>query len=343
MVHPIVCGLFVSSMFASGLLADERQVFSARASEIDPRCKAYPELGFLLEDKKGKPADRQVASVDRSVTSRGRLVIWLMAPNDAFFERLNAYGLHVIQPHYARHWFGLKCQQNPVGEHCRGNLRLEAATGEDFSDEAEIAKPDGMMERSHQFVRWLAKKDPDGGWEQFLGAEGLDWEKVIVAGCSHGSTTAARFAKHVKVARVVGFSGPRDQFQAWQSLPSSTPENRYFMFTHVLDDGWVGDHYCRSWQMLGLCEFGPIVNVETARPPFGHTRRLVTDFDVGGDAKLAHNAVLPRSKAKKTAAGEWGHDEVWRYLFTHPVDQVGDPVPPETDCELDLRNHPPKP
>ena len=318
---------------------------SERASVIDPRCKAYPELGFLLETDEGKPADRQVASVDPAVESRGRLVIWLMAPKDELFELLNGYGLHVIQPHYARHWFGLKCQEQPVGEHSRGNLRLEAATGEDFSDEVDLAKPDGMMERSHQFVRWLSKKHPEGDWDQFLAADGsgLDWEKVIVSGASHGSTTAARFAKHVKVARVVGFCGPRDQFQAWQGLPSATPENRYFMFSHVLDDGWVGDHYCRSWRMLGLGDFGPIVNVEDAKPPFRDTRRLVTDFDVGGSAQVAHGAVVPGPKAKKTESGGWAHDEVWRYLFTHPVERVGDPVAAEADCELDLRNHPPKP
>ena len=31
-----------------------------------------------------------------------------------------------------------------------------------------------------------------------------------------------RFAKHQKVAREVAFSGPRDQLESWQSLPSAT-------------------------------------------------------------------------------------------------------------------------
>ena len=98
---------------------------------------------------------------------------------------------------------------------------MEAATGEDFSEAINIPKPDGMTERAFQFVKWLAKENPQGQWNQFLTADrkGLRWEDVIMAGISHGSTTAARFAIHQKVDRVVLFSGPRDQLQNWYSLP----------------------------------------------------------------------------------------------------------------------------
>lgn len=317
----------------------QRYKLQARASGLDPKCRAHPEIDFLLEDEDGQPGDVQQASVDTRVAPRGELVIWLMSANDQLFEELNGMGLHVIQPHYARHWFSLCCRDSPVGEECRGNIRLEAATGEDFSEEVTISKPDGMMERSHQLVRWLARENPEGHWEQFLAADGsgLRWEKVIVAGISHGSTTAARFAKHVKVSRVVAFSGPRDQYQSWQALPSVTPRNRYFGFTHVLDGGWIGDHYCRSWELLGMGEFGPIVNVEQMDAPYGNTRRLVTDVDVGGDSKRAHGAVVPGRGALRDAEGGFGHREVWRYLFTHPVELVGEAVPSDGSCVLDQR------
>lgn len=311
----------------------------ARASEIDSRVKSHPDINFLIESKDGKPADYQNASVDTRVASRGRLVIWLMGHNEALFDRLNSYGLHAIQVHYARAWFSICCQEKPVGEHCRGNLRLEAATGEDFSDEVEIPKPDGMMERAYQFVKWLANENPEGNWDQFLtqDGKGLQWEKVILSGSSHGSTTASRFAKHVKVARVVALCGPRDQYQVWQSLPSATPANRYFAFSHVLDGGWTADHYCRSWELMGLNRYGPIVNVDHVPPPYKNTRRLITDFDVGGDAKRAHSSVQPGSRAyKNKQTGALMHEPVWRYMYTHPVDVVGDPVPRDDDC---LKQH----
>jgi hypothetical protein len=313
---------------------------SARASVIDPRVKSHPEINFLIETASGKPADIQKAAVDTRVAPQGKLVIWLMSHNQALFDRVTSYGLHAIQIQYARSWFSICCQENPVGPHCRGNIRLEAATGEDFSDEVQIPKPDGMMERAYQFVKWLKRENPEGNWGQFLTADGtgLNWEKVIVSGSSHGSTTAARFAKYVKVSRVVALCGPRDQYQSWQALPSATPPNRYFGFSHVLDGGWKADHYCRSWELLGLNQFGPIVNVDKVKPPYKNTRRLITDFDVGGNEKTAHSSVQPGSRAyKDKRTGQYMHEAVWRYLYTHPVDVVGTPVPADKDCQKNQR------
>ena len=86
-----------------------------------------------------------------------------------------------------------------------------------------------------------------------------------------------------------------------------------------------------------MLEFGPIVNVEEAGPPYGNTRRLVTDFDVGGDANRAHGAVVPGKGAKKDPNGGYGHREVWRYLFTHPVEEVGERVRHDDSCAMDQR------
>ncbi len=312
---------------------------TARASVINPQAKEHPEIDFVFNDAKGKPQDIQHAVVDTRVPPRGQLVIWMMGHNQGLFERISSYGLHGIQVHYANRWFGKidgKVRDDGVS---LGKIRLEAATGEDHSSIVDIPKPDGMQSRALHFVQWLAKKNPEGKWDQFLNADQNDlrWEKVIMAGSSHGSTTSGRFAKHQKVARVVMFCGPRDQLDSWQGLPSATPANRYFGFSHVLDGGWSGDHYCRSWQMLGLAEYGPIVHVDRAAAPFGNTRRLITDADVGNNANRAHSSVTPGGAAVKDDKGVYIHESVWRYLFTHPVDQVGQPVPADPDCKMDLR------
>ena len=322
-----------------------RYDFTARASEIDPRTKEHPEIDFVFS-KKDKPSDIQHANVDTRVAPRGRLVVWLMGYSAPLFERANSYGLHAIQVSYANGWFGkFGKEPPPADDKFLGKIRLEAATGEDFSDAISIPKPDGMMERAFQFVKWLSEQNPQGRWDQFIAKDGkgLDWEKVIISGSSHGSTTSARFAKQVKVDRVVMFCGPRDQYETWQALPSATPANRFFAFSHVLDGGWTGGHYCRSWEMLGLHQFGPIVNVDVTKPPYGGTRRLVTNADVKDDDKRAHSSVVPGGAAVKDAEGRFVHEDVWRYLFTHSVDEAGQPVAPDPGCEKDLRNHPKKP
>jgi len=318
----------------------KRYDLAARASQIDPRAKEHPEVGFVFE-KEGKPADTEKASVDTRVAPQGRLVIWLMGHNQTHFDRISGYGLHAIQVHYANGWFGKLSKETPPGDDLwLSKIRLEAAIGEDVSPAINIPKPDSIMERSYQFVKWLEKESPQGNWGQFLTADGkgLQWEKVILSGASHGSTTAARFAKHTKVDRVVMFCGPRDQLEAWQKLPSATSENRFFGFSHVLDGGWSGDHYCRSWIMLGLNNFGPVVDIGEAKPPYGHTRRLVTAADVGGNAEKAHSCVTPGKNSPKDKDGNFLFEDVWRYLYTHPVEEAGDPVKPEADCRLDLRN-----
>jgi hypothetical protein len=316
----------------------QRYELTARASEIDPRAKPHPEIDFVFE-KGGKPADVENASVDTRVAPQGKLVIWLMGYSAPLFERVNSYGIHAIRVHYANGWFGKFGNTSPGDDgQLLGKIRLEAATGEDFSPLVEIPKPDGMMERSVQFVKWLAKENPQSGWDYFLapGGNALRWDRVIISGSSHGSTTAARFAKHVKVDRVVMFCGPRDQLETWQALPSATPANRYFGFSHVLDGGWTGVHYCRSWEMLGLHQFGPIVAVDKAKPPYGNTRRLTTDADVKGDAKRAHSSVTPGGAAVKDASGKFIHEDVWRYLFNQPVEKTGEPVPHDPNCKMDL-------
>lgn len=314
----------------------QRYDLSARASELDPRTRPHPEINFVFE-KDGKPADVQRAAVDTRVESRGQLVIWLMGYNQELFNRLTGYGLHAIQVHYANGWFG-QLSRNPPDDQHLGRIRLEAATGTDVSDAIDIPHADGMTQRALHFVKWLAKTNPQGGWQQFLTADGNDlvWEKVIIAGSSHGSTTSARFALHQKVGRVVMFSGPRDQLENWYTLPSATPKNRFFGFTHVLDTGWIGDHYCRSWELLGLNEFGPVVNVDETPYPYGNSRRLITNADVNRNKDRAHSASVPGRAAVKDAAGQMIHEQVWRYLFLHPVEEVGEPVPQDDNCRKDL-------
>jgi len=311
---------------------------SARASEIDSRVKAHPEINFFLE-KDGKPADLERAAVDTRVHSEGRLVIWLMGYNQELAERCAGYGLNFIQVHYANGWFGKLSPKAGEDDQFLGNIRLEAATGQDVSPAVEIPRPDSVAERAIQFVNYLAKKNPQGHWGQFLTSDKKDllWDKVTLAGSSHGSTTSARFAKEQRVDRVVLFCGPRDQLEVWQALPSATPANRYFAFSHILDGGWTGDHYCRSWELLGLHEYGPIIDVDKVPAPFQNTRRLITGADVGGNAKRAHSSVVPGRSAVKDKSGHYIHEAVWKYLFMHPVAEVGEKTAEDPSCRKDLR------
>ena len=48
--------------------------------------------------------------------------------------------------------------------------------------------------------------------------------------------------------------------------------------------------------------------------------------------KRAHSSVQPGNAAAKNAKGEFLHEAVRKYLFTHPVDHVGAAVSLAADC-----------
>lgn len=316
--------------------------FSARASVVDPRAKAYPQIDFHLE-KDGKPVDLGHACRRPDVPMRGKLVVWFMGHSPELFHFLADEGFHVLRVHYANGWFNRFGKEPPPEDrYTLGKIRLEAATGEDFSELVSIDRPDGLAERVGQFLGWLEQQDPEGHWGEYLqsdpkNSKQLLWDRVILSGASHGATTSARFALHQKVDRVVMFCGPRDQYELWQGLPSATPKERFFGFSHVLDTGWSGDHYCRSWELLGLQAYGPIVDVDKQQPPYGHTRRLITEAQVGGDEKRAHSCVTPGKAAVRDADGNYLHKDVWKYLFTHPVEAIGQPVASDPSCQRELQ------
>jgi len=158
-IHIFLIGL---ATLANGQGPSQLQELSVRASEINPNARDHPKIRFIFKDEKGKVLDLQHAVVDASVPARGRLVIWLMGHNKELSGFLGSLGFHYIQPHYANRWFSTVPKEiHDTGE-CLGNIRLEAATGEDHSPLVNIPKPDGLATRSLHFVKWLVKNHPEG-------------------------------------------------------------------------------------------------------------------------------------------------------------------------------------
>ena len=133
---------------------------SVRASEINPDASEHPEINYTFAKAKGKFQDMQHAIVDTRVPPHDHLVIWLMSYNAELSEYLAGLGLHLIQPHYANRWFSTVPKETHDTGECLGNIRLEAATGQDHSALVDIPKADGLVARSLTFVKWLAKENP---------------------------------------------------------------------------------------------------------------------------------------------------------------------------------------
>ena len=219
------------------------------------------------------------ASVDTRVKPRGKLVIWLMGHSPALFERINSYGLHAIQVHYANGWFGKFGKDSPGDDgKFLGKIRLEAATGENFSDVVDIPHPDGMMERAFQFVKWARQREPAGRLGHFSHADqrGLRWDRVIIAGSSHGSTTAAPFRQaSARGSRGDVFAGRATSTRPGRPCPRPRPPTvTSASATSSMAAGRATTTAARG--TAGLHQFGPIVDVDEAKPPYDNTRRLIS-------------------------------------------------------------------
>jgi hypothetical protein len=58
---------------------------------------------------------------------------------------------------------------------------------------------------------------------------------------------------------------------------------------------------------------------------------------VKGDDKRAHGIVSPGSSSAKGTDGKFLYEPVWKYLFTHPVEETGQPVPADPGCKMVLK------
>ena len=67
----------------------------------------------------------QHAMMDKHVSSRDHLVIWLMSYNAELSEYLAVLGLYFIQPHYAKRWFSTVSKET----HDSGRLPREHPPG----------------------------------------------------------------------------------------------------------------------------------------------------------------------------------------------------------------------
>jgi hypothetical protein len=92
-----------------------------------------------------------------------------------------------------------------------------------------------------------------------------------------------------------------------------TPSDRYYAFGHTADE------FC-NWELqwkavgLGLTDFGPIVDVDKATPPYGGSHLLMTSAPKVGVA--ATNVWMPVSDGftPRTSTGQAVFAPVWQYM-----------------------------
>lgn len=273
----------------------KRHDFTFKANDADPAAKQS--LG------------NQGAYLDTGVKSKGKLVVYLHGASDAALTNctngevanvVTAMGYHLFTPCYNSYYGVDKCKDDI------GGCRLEAFEGVDHTPVIDIAPADAIEPRIVAAMKYLKTKYPGGDWGYFLDGDKPRWSDIIIAGISHGASSAGIIGKVRATERVVMLSGPLDTKQAWLSMTSLTPVDRVFGFTHTADPQHPG--HLEAFETMKLP--GTPTSVDGAKSPYGGSHRLQTSAATSD----GHSSTQPGGSSPKSG-GMYVFLPVWKYLF----------------------------
>jgi hypothetical protein len=206
-----------------------------------------------------------------------------------FLRVARASGYHVLALDY---WnTGLSVQKTcGTNARCYGQVqrnRLDGARPGQFS---AVNRANSIVTRLTAALTRLDAKDPTGGWHRFIGAKGIRWNRIVVAGHSQGGGESAYIAHVHRVMGALMFSSPVDSDHhvdaAWMARPGATPASRLYGFVDT------GDMFYRrvvaSWRAMGMNAL-PSHEIVTRRrlggPDASHLRDITDETPVGPDGK----------------------------------------------------------
>ncbi len=281
-----------------------------RPQKLDPAADKYQEVQYAY--RTGDPP------------TSDKLVVYLVGANGKpvgsrpMLQLLARLGFRVVCPMYATDYniVRLCAREGGADEDCHKKARLEAFEGSDLSPHIEISRANSAEERVARFIADLAKTDRDGGWGAFLDGDKPKWSQMIVAGHSHGASSAGLIGKVRRVHRVVMLSGPfdnrDDQPVSWTRMDSVTPLDRFFGFSHAKEE--QHQVHLKDWEAMKLGTLGAPASVDDGKPPFGDSHQLVTALPPQGNAS-PHGTTTAGPATPRNPDGTYRFEPVWKYLF----------------------------
>lgn len=184
-----------------------------------------------------------LALVDPAADPNGYLLVSLGGTNSLpqdflAFDRLAAQqGYSVVGLDYPNTVITTACKTSLQPDPCT-LFRREIVSGEQVSDLVQVDQHNSIENRLEALLRYQAQHDPEH-FADFIGPDGVQWEKIVVVGHSQGSGHAAFLAKKHPMKAAILLAGPQDTTAAgpasWLSAPSQTPADDYLSFLHQDD------------------------------------------------------------------------------------------------------------
>ena len=275
----------------------------------NPQLYTFSFKAAVADSDAGLWQGNEQAALDTRVAAVGKLVVYLhgaeQMPSNCGGAAHNAFlasrGFHVVSPCYpADYGVGVCC--NDIG-----GCRLEAFEGVDHNPAIDIRPADSIEVRVVRMLQHLQTLNPKGDWKYFIDNGKPRWNAIVISGISHGGSSAGLIAKYRSVARAVMLSGPLDTNQAWLSVPSATPADRIWGFTHTGDPQHPG--HLAAFNTMGLP--GVARSIDDAGTPWGGSHRLYTSATTGDP----HGSTQVGGSSPKFPDGGYRYREAWELMY----------------------------
>jgi len=314
----------IVALVTQNVLSAEVTEFRVVPSTTDPRIKTFDTPHFIyvnreivVDHKKGLPADR------------GQLLLWLTGTGgkasecSAFCKLAANEGYHVISLMYPDEIPATVCR-NDADPKAFEEFRLAIIQG-GATKHITIDQPESIESRLMHLLLALRTRRPRENWDLFTRDGGIKWESIVVAGQSQGGGHAALIGIRYRVERVICTGAPKDYSKrlkapaAWYGGESATSKNRFFAFNHRQDPmGCTPEQLLSNLHALKLDLFGDPVDVATEKPPYHHTRILITSYPRVSitdekSALEAHTSVISNKNEHRMLS-------VWLYMLTENSD-----------------------
>jgi len=276
-------------------------------------------LTFRLPELHGEEYTPNARNIALRTDAHGPLLLFLPAtravPRDyrAFLDAAQSVGYHVLALDY---WnlgrsVARTCGADP---HCYGNVQANRFDGSHATRYSAIAESDSILSRLTHALQLLNQRDPRGGWNAYLTADHVNWNRVVLAGHSQGGGEAAYIAHVHRVRGVLLFASPVASdgtvVASWLTRAGRTPSSRYYGFDAS------GDMYFSriqgSWAALKVGGTASAVRVTTG-VPIGGAHRLVTELPLGTPGE-AHSRMISDG-GPRSASGLPVFRPIWLWML----------------------------
>lgn len=207
---------------------------------------------------------------------------------------------------------------------CYANVRLEIKDGIDRTALVDVNRPNSIENRLLKLLIYLRQQRPDENWGQFLINDlTINWTRIVVSGHSQGGGHAGIIGRFHPVPRSIMFAamdvnGLANAPANWIARPKTTPNastpDKFWGFSHLRDEQVnFTTLSTRVWPVYGMPQFGQIVNVDAAAPPYNNTHSLTSNIE----CENFHGCVAADGRLIRDPNGVPIYQPVWQYLMSN--------------------------